>query len=163
MVETAVVRRLGGFDENLWHLQDWDLWLRLAAEGSAAVSPEVLVGYVLHGENSFLGDPAHDVLDDLAYLLRKHAAGPHSLEVDAASFGRWVAFRLRRAGRRRRAALLYLRSAHTNRSVRDLLLAAYSFVDGRIADVARAAVRGRRSRLMPAPPVREPAWLARYR
>lgn len=163
MVEADLMRRLGGFDENLWHLQDWDMWLRLAAKARGAACTEILVGYVVHGENSFLGDPAHDMMDDLHYLLRKHGSGAHGLEVDGESFGRWVAFRLRRAGKRRRAARLYLRSARDHREPRDVLLAGFSLVDGRIADVARAVLGGRARRAVPEQPMHEPAWLTRYR
>jgi glycosyltransferase involved in cell wall biosynthesis len=163
MVKAELMRRLGGFDENLWHLQDWDMWLRLAAEAPGAACREILVGYVVHGENSFLGDPAHDMMDDLRYLLRKHGSGAHGLDVDGASFGRWVAFRLRRAGKRRRAARLYLRSARAHRDLRDVLLAGYSLVDGRIADLARAALLGRARSVAAEQPMREPAWLAHYR
>jgi glycosyltransferase involved in cell wall biosynthesis len=160
MVEKDLLRRIGGFDENLWHLQDWDMWLRLAAVGRGVASNEILVGYVLHGENSFLGDSAHDMMDDLNYLIRKHGNG---LEVDAESFGRWVAFRLRRAGRRRRAARLYLRNARDYRSPRDVLLAGFSLVDGRMADAVRASLTGRARDETAEQPLSEPAWLARYR
>lgn len=128
VVRTELVRRLGGFDLNLWHLQDWDLWIRLAREAPSVAIREVLVGYVLHGTNSFLGDSAHDVIDDLDYLVAKYGHGPDGLEIDTASFTRWVAFRLRNAGERRRAARTYLRGAAANRSPSDVLRAAYAFV-----------------------------------
>lgn len=163
MVKAELVRRLGGFDENLWHLQDWDLWLRLAAEAKGAACPEILVGYIVHGRNSFQGDSAHDMMDDLGYLLRKHGTGPTSLEVDAASFRRWVAFRLRRAGKRRRAARTYLLSARLNREPRDVLLATYSLIDGPAADLLRRLLLARGQRPASEQPVREPTWLARYR
>ena len=162
MVEAELVSRIGGFDENLWHLQDWDMWLRLAADGRGVASTEILVGYVVHGENSFLGDPAHDMMDDLHYLIRKHGTDANGLDVDAESFGRWVAFRLRRAGKRRRAARLYLRSARDYREPRDVLRAGFSLVDGRVADLARAAL-GRDRDATAEQPLAEPAWLARYR
>ena len=165
MVETELIRRLGGFDDRLWHLQDWDMWLRLAAASKAAACEDILVGYVLHPENSFLGDSTHDMVNDLRYLLDKHGAGADGLEVDAASFERWVAYRVRRAGQRRRAARLYLRSARTHRSPRDVLLAGYSLVDGRIAETARGLVRADPSSAADrnGGPLDEPDWLARYR
>jgi len=163
MVKAELVRRLGGFDENLWHLQDWDMWLRLAVEARGAACSEILVGYVVHGENSFQGDSAHDMMEDLSYLLSKHGSGPKGLDVDEASFRRWVAFRLRRAGKRPRAARMYLRSARMNREPRDVLLAAYSFIDGPSADIARRLLPGRGQRAASEQPLREPTWLARYR
>ena len=35
LVRTELVRRLGGFDEQLANLDDWDLWIRLASAGVA--------------------------------------------------------------------------------------------------------------------------------
>ena len=45
VARTDVVRALGGFDEALPAAEDWDLWLRLAAVGPAAVVDLPLVGY----------------------------------------------------------------------------------------------------------------------
>jgi hypothetical protein len=139
------------------------MWLRLVAEGRGAASSDILVGYVVHGENSFLGDPAHDMMDDLRYLLRKHGTGTNGLDVDAESFGRWVAFRLRRGGRRGRAARLYLRNAREYSAPLDVLRAGFSLVDGRLAEAARAAIRGRARDTHAEDPLPEPEWLVRYR
>lgn len=137
LVEADLVRRLGSFDEKLWHLQDWDLWIRLARGGVGVSIPEILVGYVIHGSNSFLGDSSHDVIDDLGYLQAKHGVGADGLEIDTAEFTRWVAFRLLRAGQRRRAARTYLRGAVTHRTPSDLARAAYAFVDSPLVRRAR--------------------------
>jgi Glycosyl transferase family 2 len=45
VARTDVVRALGGFDEALRAAEDWDMWLRLAAFGDAAVVDLPLVGY----------------------------------------------------------------------------------------------------------------------
>jgi glycosyltransferase involved in cell wall biosynthesis len=45
LARTDVVRALGGFDEALRAAEDWDLWLRLAAVGDAAIVDLPLVGY----------------------------------------------------------------------------------------------------------------------
>jgi glycosyltransferase involved in cell wall biosynthesis len=50
---TALVRRqalveAGGFDESITHLQDWDMWLRLAERWEAASVPEPLILYRVH-------------------------------------------------------------------------------------------------------------------
>lgn len=161
LVRTAVVRDLGGFDVNLWHLQDWDLWIRLAREARGVAIPEVLVGYVLHGTNSFLGDPTHDIVDDLEYLVAKYGHGPNGVEIDTAGFTRWVAFRLRGAGHRRRAARTYLRGALASRSATDLLRAAYALVDGPTLRRARGLpLDGSEPAAIAAP---SPPWLERYR
>ncbi len=39
---------LGGFDEALFQLADWDLWIRLALSARAAVVEDVLVALVVH-------------------------------------------------------------------------------------------------------------------
>jgi glycosyltransferase involved in cell wall biosynthesis len=51
MVRSGLLGKDGGFDERLYHLADWDLWIRLAADARGAASPEVDVAYVEHGVN----------------------------------------------------------------------------------------------------------------
>lgn len=43
VARTEVLRRIGGFDETLPALEDWDLALRLAQEGGLVFEPEALV------------------------------------------------------------------------------------------------------------------------
>ena len=69
---TALVRELGGFDEQLFQLADWDLWIRLALAGRAAAVPEVHVGYVMHADNMLLTH-RRDVFPEFEYLAQKHA------------------------------------------------------------------------------------------
>lgn len=45
VVDTAVARRLGGFDTDLRVGEDQDLWLRLAFAGEVVALPEILVRY----------------------------------------------------------------------------------------------------------------------
>jgi hypothetical protein len=47
-----VVRRVGGFDVELGILEDWDLWIRLAADGTPAAVVRPLIGYRIHAANS---------------------------------------------------------------------------------------------------------------
>ena len=54
MAKTDVTRELGGFDERLFQLADWDIWIRLALAGRAAAVQEILVGYVMHAKNMLL-------------------------------------------------------------------------------------------------------------
>ncbi len=49
VAERRLVQELGGFDERLHHVGDWDLWLRLAATGPPAVVDEPLLAYRRHG------------------------------------------------------------------------------------------------------------------
>lgn len=45
LTHTALVRELGGFDEQLKVGEDLDLWIKLATRGKIAVLPEVLINY----------------------------------------------------------------------------------------------------------------------
>lgn len=56
---TAVVRRdcvdrLGGFNEGLPSISDWDLWIRISARWPIAFVPEPLALYRIHGRNTHL-------------------------------------------------------------------------------------------------------------
>jgi glycosyltransferase involved in cell wall biosynthesis len=48
LAETALVRAVGGFDEALPSMEDWDLWIRLAQESPLARVPAVDVGQRVH-------------------------------------------------------------------------------------------------------------------
>jgi glycosyltransferase involved in cell wall biosynthesis len=57
---TVIARRdaileVGGFDEEMTHSEDWDLWLRLAERGRFAASTEVLSFYRFH-EDQLISD-----------------------------------------------------------------------------------------------------------
>ncbi|MBD0290359.1 MAG: glycosyltransferase family 2 protein [Thermoleophilia bacterium] len=151
VARTAVVHELGGFDENLAQLADWDLWIRLAGAGTAAACPDVLVGYRKHATNMLLTDP-RDVLQEFAYLVRKHdaPAREHGVRFSDAAMARWVAVGYRRAGRRRRAAALYLSAARDERRPADLARAGAALAGSWTMRI------GRRSASPP------PAWLKPY-
>src|SRR3954471_24372487 len=51
LARTELLRRLGGFDESLHHIADWDLWIRLTEAGQPAACPEPLLAYVVHDAN----------------------------------------------------------------------------------------------------------------
>jgi glycosyltransferase involved in cell wall biosynthesis len=58
-VLTAVVRKdcvdkLGGFNERLSAISDWDLWVRISARWPIAFVPEPLALYRIHGRNAHL-------------------------------------------------------------------------------------------------------------
>jgi glycosyltransferase involved in cell wall biosynthesis len=155
VLRTEAIRRVGGFDERLANLADWDLWLRLVGPARVAVCEEVLVAYVLHdGNMHVVADPT----DELDYLIRKHAASspPRLVEPDRAGYGRWVAAQRSRAGRRGEAARAYLRTARTMRTPGDLLRAADALA-GKRASSALRSLRKPETAQVPAP-----EWLARY-
>lgn len=70
LVRTRVFDHVGGFDEQLTHVPDWDLWLRLAREGVAACAEAPLVGYRMHAANASLRTA--EMLAELALLERRH-------------------------------------------------------------------------------------------
>ena len=118
-VRTDVLREVGGFDERFLQIEDWDLWIRLAAAGRPAAVPDVLVGALMHGRNKHA---SHDQSDEVERLVQKHASmtPPLHLLVDRRGHGRWVASQHSRAGMHRRAARLYLRSAVRYRNLGDV-------------------------------------------
>lgn len=152
---TELVRELGGFDEELPHLADWDLWLRLAAVARPAVSGEVLVAYT-HHEGNMLLQESRAVMADLERMAAKHrseslAAG---VEFDRVALSRWIAWGHRRAGRRGRAVAAYLRGAVAYRSAGNVVRAI-------AAALGEGVMRGPRS---PDGPIGvEPDWLRLYR
>ena len=159
-----VVRAVGGFDEQLFQLADWDLWIRLALAGTAAAVPEILVGYVMHDESMLLTD-RRDVFPEIEYLAAKHRAAHerYGVELDRALFSRWVARGHRRAGRRLRAARTYATGAVRHRDAGALVRAAAAFLPERAIDASRqvAGVERRSSLRKLAMP--EPDWVARFR
>jgi glycosyltransferase involved in cell wall biosynthesis len=100
---TDVLRRLGGFDDSLFQLADWDLWIRLAQTARAAAVDTVLVGLLVHRDSMLLVD-RRDVFLEFERLSAKHGGLP-----DRARFARWVAAGHLRAGRRVEAARTYVR------------------------------------------------------
>jgi len=108
MARTELVRKLGGFDEGLVMLQDWDLWLRLAQAAKSARCPEVLVACTAHSGNTYVRSAWPDVSRALEYFLEKHRG---ELDVDVGRFVRWVALERRQRGRRIGPALLLFSTA----------------------------------------------------
>jgi hypothetical protein len=112
VVRTDLVRELSGFDEDLFQLADWDLWIRLALRESPAGVRDVLLGCVMHSR-SMLATDERNVFLEFDYLAQKHreASRAFGIDFDAARFNRWVAFGHRAAGRRLPAAQTYVRGA----------------------------------------------------
>jgi glycosyltransferase involved in cell wall biosynthesis len=164
LARADLVRELGGFDETLFQLADWDLWIRLALAGAAVALPELLVGYVMQPQSMLLTD-RRDVFLEFDRLVAKHreAAARLGAGPDPLRFARWVALGHLRAGRRREAARTYLAASlrHRDASTGARALAALLGPTGLAA--ARAVARAARG----ADPARldtvEPDWLLRYR
>ena len=138
LARTALLRSLGGFDEQLFQLADWDLWIRLALAARAAVVDDVQVALVVHRASMLLVD-RRDVFLELDYLARKHAP---AARLDRACFARWVAAGHLRAGRRRDAVRAYLRGS---RAPGNVVRAAGAFLGPSVfaaASRARAVIPG---------------------
>jgi glycosyltransferase involved in cell wall biosynthesis len=153
VVRAELARAVGGFDDKLEQLADWDMWWRLAEGGTPAPCPETLVAYVQHAGSMLLSD-ARGVVREREYLDVKHGLGPEQRRnAERVWFWRWAAEGAARAGRRRQAALLFLRGGVAHRSGLDVRLAAAALLRGA---PERSGDDGR-----PRPPA--PDWLAPYR
>jgi glycosyltransferase involved in cell wall biosynthesis len=96
IVRADVLREIGGFDEGLPHLADWELWLRLAAQHQPSCADAALVAYRLHRSN-FSFDTA-GMLTELEILERRH-----DLVADRSRFHRHLGRLSLQAGRRSEA------------------------------------------------------------
>jgi glycosyltransferase involved in cell wall biosynthesis len=124
IASAALLHRVGGFDEDIFHMPDWDLWLRLLLVDPGAAHPEPLVGYVQHP--GMLSRRQTTMLDrDLAIIDRKVRG--HGLRPSDAAVRRglleWMAQGHVAAGRWRSAARTYGRSAARYRRPDDLIRA----------------------------------------
>lgn len=111
VADTGLVRSVGGFDEELRILADWDLWIRLALAAPLASVERPLVGYVLHGGNMTARPAGFEA--EYERIRAKHAAARRELgvELDHNAWTRWFAEVDRRGGQRLRPAVAYARMA----------------------------------------------------
>ena len=161
IAKASVLRELGGFDEQLHQLADWDLWLRLAASARGALVDEPLVAMLVHRESMLLVDE-RDVFLELDRLEEKHRGARERAAVglDRARFARWAAAGHLRAGRRRVAARTYLRGTHAPANLLRAAAvvlgpAAFAAVSARRSSFPRALASGERA-------AARPAWLELY-
>jgi glycosyltransferase involved in cell wall biosynthesis len=163
VAKAELTRELGGFDERLFQLADWDLWIRLALAGPAASAPEILVGYVMHEENMVLTH-RRDVFPEMDYLVEKHQAASrtHRVEFDRVLFARWVARGHRLAGRRREAARTYLRSARRYRDIGAIPRAIGSLGPEGLVELSKRLAATERQSKFSKLEIAEPEWLARF-
>jgi len=101
MIRAELLRALDGFDLQLRHLADWDLWLRLAAIGPPACVPLPLVAYRSHEGQATL-DP-DGMMAEGRLLEARHGANLNSIR-------RWRAWSHLRRGERRLAVRAYARA-----------------------------------------------------
>jgi glycosyltransferase involved in cell wall biosynthesis len=165
---SELVRRVGGFDESLSVLADWDLWIRLALHAPAAACPEVLLAYLSHPGNMVVRGE-YDTLREFRMLEEKHRAASlaEGVRFDRRRVYRYFARGHRRAGRRVDAARTYLRLAAAERSLADAGRALGALAGLPLLASPRAATRRRRlgllrANLPAAASLGAPAWLALY-
>jgi glycosyltransferase involved in cell wall biosynthesis len=154
VARTAFVHELGGFDAQLVHQADWEMWIRMAWAGKAVTCDDIHVAYRIRPGSMTTTDAP--VTPDIDRMLARHA--PARMDsLSARTFSdRWRASAYRRRGQRVAAARLYFTSALRHRQP-GMLLRAFGVLMGESA--MRAG--NPEARLMPADG--EPAWLARYR
>jgi glycosyltransferase involved in cell wall biosynthesis len=152
---TTTVRRdlldeVGGFDERLSVIADWDLWVRLSRRAPAALCEDPLVAYWDHSDGMHHQNRAQ-LNDEIEYLGEKYA----DLMPTRERFGVRTAARLtveadRLAGRRVPAAFAYLRIGASERSGIDLLRGVALLGGERAVSRLKSAAR---------PEAPEPEWL----
>jgi glycosyltransferase involved in cell wall biosynthesis len=124
VVGTETVRSIGGFDEQMSVMADWDLWVRLALAGRPVTSAAFTVGYAQHsGSMSLDGDL---VQAEWAYMAEHYKPELERLDLTFADneyFWRWLAQGYARRRRRRAAARLFLRAALCGGGFRDIVRA----------------------------------------
>jgi glycosyltransferase involved in cell wall biosynthesis len=159
IARTSLIRSVGGFDETLVHVADWDLWITLADAGKAAVRDDVLVAYVLHDRNMHVVD---DPSREIDVLVRKHARAHPARRIspDRLGYSRWVASQRSRVGLHRQAAAVYLRAALRHRSPGNVLRAFDALLGKRASKLAtKMSLRSKGAEPEPPP---APEWLRRY-
>ena len=107
---------LGGFDERLPDLEDWDLWIRLTEHGPVAAVDEPLTAYRLHSSNKSMDEPdRHLQAFHRIAAKTRDSAQRRGVTIDGVGFNHWLAEGQRRTGHRWCAARLHLNAALTYR------------------------------------------------
>ena len=168
IVQAEQYHAVGGFQDGLHN--PWDLWIRLAVDGSAAAVDEPLVAYRRH-PGSFISASREVAISEARHIAQKYRSlsEAHGVEFDLDAYGRWLDSERSRGmrslamvrfaeGRRLAAFRLQLRVVAATGKLRDLrrLLRIVS------GNAAKEAFR----RLAPAPEASRPAeqipdWLSR--
>jgi glycosyltransferase involved in cell wall biosynthesis len=109
VLDTALARRVGGFDERLSVFADWDFWIRLGLASPIAAVARPLHAYRVHPAGMSYRDgvrPELHVIED-KYAAERAARG---VALDGPAIEVWIGDRHQRAGRRLQAAGSYLHS-----------------------------------------------------
>jgi glycosyltransferase involved in cell wall biosynthesis len=142
MVRADVIAAAGEFDERLSALADWEMWLRVLEVCHAAPVPDFLIAYTIHSGNMHTRDPFGYLAEfDVFARILKDREGT-TRNVDEARFVRWLAVEATRAGLRRTAARLWLRSARIAHKPEDVVRAGLALTRGETVDCGFAATPG---------------------
>lgn len=71
LIEAQALREIGGLDTDLWGVDDWDLWLRLAERGEFVYAETRILNYRCHPQNASKNTRRH--FANGLKLLHKHA------------------------------------------------------------------------------------------
>ncbi len=108
MADRLTLLEVGGFDENLSHLADWDLWLRLLDHGMPASARGIGVGYRRHHRAMSLN--LRGVLAELDVIDRRWRHLRGGMELDPGPTHLWIARSQLRNGHRARSLISSLRA-----------------------------------------------------
>ncbi len=159
VVKASVARSVGGFDEHLMHIADWDLLIRLSASATPAMTPEYLLAYTLHGTN-MQRRGGRALAQELRRVQSKYAPARAQLgvSIDRAWWLQWRAGASRLAGNRFRAGSAYVQLGWLER---DLQMIARGVVMAAGGEPALAATRRVAATRNPAEEWPTPPWLHR--
>lgn len=120
LVATGLARAVGGFDDTMSNLADWDFYLRLAQRSPVAAVHAPLVGYLVHA-----GSMAHDIRRSMAeyrYMGIKYAdlRSAHGVLLDEEPWLIYLTGMAYNGGRRLTGARLCLRLALRHGRLRSL-------------------------------------------
>lgn len=145
VARVAAVREVGGFDEGLRSLEDWDLWVRLALRSPLAVVARPLVAYRVNpasmAHDRATMDASYEILAS-RYASVREARG---VRLADASWLKYMGAAQLRSGRRLAAARTHLRLATRFGVRRGWLLA----VAGLVVPGIQARRDARQARVMP--------------
>jgi glycosyltransferase involved in cell wall biosynthesis len=156
IVRRELLEAVGGPDEGLDPLSDWDLFTRLLLNGRPAVREQPDVGYVLRaGSISAAQMDEHFAELELIERRYREQRERYGAELNGVEFSRWLAGGLRRGGNRRDAVRAYLRGARRFHSPGNVVRALGAMLG------ERAMLLGHREPDLPPP--ESYRWLDLYR
>jgi GT2 family glycosyltransferase len=143
VARASVVRALGGFDDRLHAMADWDLWVRLAQAGTAARCSEFHLAYVEHAGSMHVNDLS--TMREFALLAEKHRGACRTMGVRflGEHVDLTIATALLMRGERWAAAKKFLGTAGRYREPELAARAAAAFLGPRARSLARLAWYGR--------------------